>query len=100
MSVARWTRGAVEDLRETRSFIAADDPIAESRWIERLRARARLAAEHPQSGRIVPEFGREEIPEVFVRTYRIVYRTLPDEIHVLTVFEGSRLLRPSDIADD
>lgn len=35
--------------------------------------------------------------EVFVRTYRIVYQIKDDAIFVLTVFEGSRLLRPSDL---
>lgn len=100
MSKVRWTRGAVEDLREIRSFIGLDDARAATRWVERLRARARLAADHPLSGRIVPEFGRGDLREVFVRSYRIVYRALPDEIHVLTIFEGSRLLRPSDIADE
>ena len=100
MSSVRWTRGAVEDLREIRSFIEVDDPVAAARWIGRLRERAGLAADHPQGGRVVPEFGRADVREIFVRTYRIVYRVLPDEIHVLTVFEGSRLLRPSDIADD
>jgi len=49
---------------------------------------------------VVPEFGRDDVREVFVRTYRIVCRMLPDEIHVLTVFEGSRLLHPSNITDD
>ncbi len=100
MSTVRWTRDAVEDLREIRSFIALDDARAATRWVERLRERARLAADHPLSGRIVPEFGRDDLREVFVRTYRVVYRALPGEIHVLTVFEGSRLLRSSDIDDD
>ena len=100
MSTVRWTRGAVSDLREIRSFIAVDDPLAADRWVQRLRDRARLAADHPLGGRVVPEFGRDEVREVLVRTYRIVYRVLPDEILVLTVFEGSRLLHPSDMADD
>jgi len=100
VSSVRWTRGAVRDLLEIRSFIAVEDPVAADRWIQRLRDRARLAARHPRGGRVVPEFGRDDVREVFVRTYRIVCRMLPDEIHVLTVFEGSRLLHPSNITDD
>lgn len=70
--------------------------MAARRWIERLRQRARDAAEMPGSGREVPEIGRDDIREVFVRSYRIVYRICADEVHVVTVFEGHRLL-PGDV---
>ncbi|MFT6399410.1 MAG: plasmid stabilization system protein ParE [Bradymonadia bacterium] len=100
MTSVRWTRGAIEDLKEIRSYIALDDAKAAARWIQRLRERAGLASHNPGAGRVVPEFGRDDIREVFVRSYRLVYRALPAEIHVLTVFEGRRLLHPSDISDE
>lgn len=43
-------------------------------WVERLRARARRAAQMPWAGRVVPELGRDDIQEVSLRAYRIVYR--------------------------
>jgi toxin ParE1/3/4 len=48
----------------------------------------------PFAGRKVPEFAREEIREVLVRTYRIVYEVRQGEILVLAVREGHRLLQP------
>jgi hypothetical protein len=36
--------------------------------------------------------GREDIREVFLRSYRIVYRVRGRGIEVLTIFEGRRLL--------
>jgi len=39
---------------------------------------------------VVPEFEGLDVREVFLRSYRIVYRVLEAEIHVLTVFEGHR----------
>jgi toxin ParE1/3/4 len=63
--------------------------------VKRLRERARLAASMPFAGRVVPEHGREDIREVLVRSYRIIYRVQPDQMVVLTVLEGHRLLRPS-----
>jgi plasmid stabilization system protein ParE len=56
-----------------------------------------MAAETPLAGRVVPEKGDQEIHEVFVRNYRIVYRVGEDAIYVLTVFEGHRLY-PDDAA--
>jgi toxin ParE1/3/4 len=96
MTRLRWTRRAKRDLLEIGDYIASDDPIAARRWIERLRARAVLAAKTPNAGRVVPEVGRDDVREVFVRTYRIVYRVMSREIVVLTVFEGHRRFSPED----
>ena len=48
------------------------------------------------SGRKVPEFDQDDVREVLLRNYRIVYRIHATEIRVLTVFEGHRLL-PQDV---
>jgi toxin ParE1/3/4 len=58
-----------------------------------------LASETPLLGRVVPEFGRDDIRETYLRTYRIVYRVDERGVYVLTVFDGSRLLRRSDVDD-
>jgi toxin ParE1/3/4 len=96
----RWTRRAIDDLREIRAYIARDDPAAGARWVQRLRQRARLAARAPRAGRIVPELEREDVREVFVRSYRIVYELTADELRVLTVFEGHRLLSEPGSEDE
>jgi len=38
----------------------------------------------------VPELGRDDAREIFLRSYRIVYRVLPREIIIVTVLEGHR----------
>ena len=58
--------------------------------------RARTAALIPFAGRVVPEFKMPNLREVFVRTYRIVYRIAEPEVQVITVFEGHRLF-PGDV---
>ena len=58
----------------------------------KLRARAKLAAAAPKAGRVVPEYGRKEIREVFERSYRILYEITKGAIVVLAVFEGHRRL--------
>lgn len=94
MKRLRWSRRATRDLLEIGDYIAADDPRAARRWVERLRARAALATSNPLGGRIVPELGRRDIREVFMKTYRIVYLVQPREIVVLTIFEGHRGFPP------
>lgn len=86
----RWTDRARRDLLAIGRYIAHDNPAAARQWVERLRTRARQAATMPMAGRVVPELLRDDIREVFLRTYRIVYRVREDAIDVLTVFEGHR----------
>ena len=95
----RWTERSRLDLLEIGRFIARDKPEAARRWGARLRKRARQAAEFPESGRLVPELGREGIREVVERGYRIVYRIVDREVHVVTVFESHRLLRVAEFEE-
>jgi plasmid stabilization system protein ParE len=89
----RWSARAVQQLYDIGDFIALDDPTAARRWIDRLRERARKAAAMPAAGRRVPELDREDIREVMLRTYRIVYRVDAGAIVVVAVFEGHFPLR-------
>lgn len=95
----RWSQQAVEDLLKIGRYIAEDNPAAARRWVERLRQRARQAAEFPQAGRMVPEHSRPELREVIAGNYRIVYLVGGDVIEVMTVFEGHRLL-PDGLVPD
>lgn len=52
------------------------------------------------SGRVVPEVGREDIREILLGNYRIIYRVLPDESEILTVYHGARLLDISPFLSD
>ncbi len=83
-----WTDRALSDLQAIDAYIAADDPRAATRWIEKILATVELAATAPLTGRIVPEKRQPDIREMLLRTYRIVYRVSPSRIEILTVFEG------------
>ena len=97
MQKLRWTERSRRDLLEIGRFIARDKPDAARRWVTRLQRRARQAAEFPHAGRSVPELGREDVREIVEHGYRIVYRIVGREIHVLTVFESHRALRPAEL---
>ena len=88
----RWTERARSDLVAIAEFIGRDHRQAALGWLGRTGKHAQLAAEQPRAGRVVPEFGREDIREVLLRSYCIVYLIREDSVDVLTVFEGHRLL--------
>ena len=86
-----WTETAKQDLKAIRRYIAADNPTAAKRWIDRLRTRDRNALSTLFAGRKVPELSSEDIRELIEGNYRIVYQVLEDRLVVLTVFEGHHL---------
>jgi plasmid stabilization system protein ParE len=92
----RWSLRARADLDELSAFIARDDREAAARWIARIVAAVERVAELPLSGRMVPEFGREDLREVLLKNYRIVYWLGEGGLTVVTVFESHRLLKDAD----
>ena len=92
-----WTHRALADLEGIHDYIARDNPAAASKWVSRILATAGKVAMAPFAGRRVPEIGRDDVREVFLRTYRIVYRVNGKRCEILTVFEGHRRF-PGDVA--
>jgi toxin ParE1/3/4 len=93
-----FSPAALADLEEIGLYIARDNPRAAEVWVDKLVDRAERAALQPRGGRVVPEMGDPDIREVFLRTYRIIYRVEPDRILVLTIMEGHHRLRsPSGV---
>jgi plasmid stabilization system protein ParE len=87
-----WSQQARDDLRDIVAFIAADDPhIAESFGL-RLISKVDLLAQFPQLGRIVPEERDENIREIVLSPYRIIYRvmTIKQLIAVARIWHGAR----------
>ena len=76
--------------------IARRSPIVARVWVQKLRESARRASWQPYSARVVPEIGRHNVREAFLRSYRIVYQVVDGGIRVLTVFEGHRLIPDID----
>jgi toxin ParE1/3/4 len=94
----RWSRRALNRIKEIHNHIALDAPDTARTYVQTLiRSTDRLVM-MPLSGRIVPEFEQENIREIIKGSYRIVYRVISDtEVIVLTVFHSSQLLHPTDI---
>lgn len=89
-----WSREAAENLVEIEEFIARDSPERAVLFVDTLLDHAEtILTDNPKSGRVVPEIGNPGIRELIFRGYRIVYRLRGDDLVVLTVFEGHRLLR-------
>ena len=92
MARINWTDQALVDLDEICEFIARDAPRYAQLFADRLFESVERLKEFPNSGRVVPEMGIENIREIIFGNYRIIYRVKFDEVEILTVFHASRLL--------
>lgn len=93
-----WSEQAVEDLAEIHAYIARNSPRYADVVAGRLLAALSRLADHPDSGRMVPELEDPAVREVIHGTYRLVYERHADAVEILTVFRASRLLPPLDRA--
>jgi toxin ParE1/3/4 len=66
MAAVRWSPRAAQDLDAACDFIAHDSESAAERLAKRVIEATRQLAGFPRSGRIAPEFGRDDIREVVV----------------------------------
>jgi len=92
-----WSKESLHQLIQIEQYISRDNPERSVQFINRLIDRAEKIKDYPYKGRVVPEFSLNEIGEVFEKSYRIVYRISENQIEILTVFEGHKLLKSSEI---
>jgi addiction module RelE/StbE family toxin len=87
-----WTPRAQRRLQDIQERIAEDQPLNAIRFVERLLSRGEQIGDQPRSGRVVPEYQRETIREVFEGDYRIIYRIRSQQVDVLSVRHGAQRL--------
>jgi len=85
-----WTPQAQEQLRAIHDYVAAASSARATNLVDRITARSKQIAEHPESGRKVPELDLPQIREVIEGSYRVVYRLRPGGIDVIAVLHGAR----------
>ncbi len=93
-----WTDRAKARLRKIRDYIAQEAPQAADQVARGLLLRSRQIEVVPRSGRVVPEYARDDIRELLERPYRIIYAILPNRIDVIAVMHYRQLL-PSDLEE-
>jgi len=89
MSVA-WTEAALADLQALRQWIARDSEPLADRILAKIMDSLDQAIAFPRIGRVVAERGDESVRELLFRTFRIIYKAVPEGIAVLSVLHGGR----------
>ena len=88
-----WTEPSLLDLEEIAEYIALDDPLAASRYVQRVFDRVERLEAQPKSGKRPPELPHSPYREVIVPPCRVFYRIEGDAVYILYVMRSERLLR-------
>jgi len=95
-----WSKESLDRLIEIEEFIAEDISEKAAEFIDFIVSKSFPVEENPKIGSMVPEFSDPDIRELLIKGYRLVYRIRKDWIDILTVFEGHRQIRKSEIFID
>jgi len=87
-----WTENAIEHLVNIYEYIALNSPTYAKRMVDKITQRSMQIADHPHSGRKVPEYDAEDVRELIENPYRIIYRIKQNQIDILAVIHGAQLL--------
>jgi plasmid stabilization system protein ParE len=80
-----------------KEYISEDSPDRAESWILEIFKTGERLVNLPTRGRIVPEFKKENLRELLIDNYRLVYRIKKTSIEIITVFEGHRQLNKKDL---
>ena len=88
-----WSPEALEDLESIAEYIERDSLFYAQSVVSKILGASRNIKEFPLIGRVVPELGDENIRERFIYSYRLVYQMRQQNILMVAVIHGKRLLK-------
>lgn len=89
----RLAQSALDDLRDLQRYYMDEGvPDIGSRFVKDIVGAVERLRDHPDSGRMVPEFEQEQIREILFPPYRVVYLREQSAISVIRVWREERNL--------
>lgn len=92
-----WSDHAKVDLRHIHDFIAADSSHYAKKVTQGIVDKTLQLSELPRIGKIVPEIDDEDIRELHMYAYRILYEIKADHTHVLAVVHKRQDFQAEDL---
>lgn len=87
-----FSESALRDLEEVQVWYAEQGvPDIATRLVEAVFQRVQALADHPDMGRVVPEFDQPFLRELIPPPFRIVYRRDPLHVRIVRVWRSERL---------
>ena len=87
-----WSEEALEDIESIATYIEKDSPTYAKSVVSKFFEKAEILQEFSELGHAVPELNNLNIREIFVYSYRLIYKLNTDTVLFVAVVHGKRLL--------
>ncbi|MDY0124320.1 type II toxin-antitoxin system RelE/ParE family toxin [Sulfurimonas sp.] len=91
-----WSEEALEDIESIATYIEKDSPTYAKSVVSNFFEKAEILKEFTELGRKVPEMNDINIREIFVYSYRLIYKIESNRVLFVAVVHGKRLLENHD----
>ena len=89
-----FASSAVADLEDIQAYYNNEKvPHVGKRLTSEVIAQIERLADHPMSGRVVPEFNVEHLREIILPPFRIVYRYDKKRVRIVRIWRSERQLK-------
>lgn len=88
----RWSPRAASNFEDVCNYIANDSEYYATLFAKKVNAIIKAIPQFPKAGRIVPEYGDENLREKIYENYRIVYRLKGEHVEIVSICHGARPL--------
>ncbi len=83
-----WTDKAKSSLKNIFYYIKEDSPFYAEEVKKKFIFESKKLSDFPKLGRIVPEVENDNIRELFVYSYRMIYQIIDSDIFILTIIHS------------
>ena len=88
----RWSPKAAHQLEAIVEYIAQDSERYAAIFARKLLQIIRSIPTYPVAGRVVPEYGDQNLREKIHQGYRLVYRLTPNAVEIVAICHGAGLI--------
>ena len=90
-----WSEKSIDDLESIATYIEKDSIYYAKSVVSTIFSKVDILLDFPLLGRVVPEYQDENIRELFVYSYRLIYKINKNNISIVTIIHGKRILKSS-----
>jgi toxin ParE1/3/4 len=87
-----WSPRAVRDLDDVCDYIARTSDRYARAFAEQVTTLVESIPQQPCLGAVVPEYDRDDLRERLVQNYRVIYRLRGEDVEIVSICHGARLL--------
>ena len=88
--MVKWSVPAKDDLKQIHDYIAKDSKYYAQNVVQEIVAKSEKLTDFPEIGRAVPEISDQNIRELIVYSYRLIYEISKTGIEILAIIHGRR----------